>query len=204
MDAKEKNALTGSLPKRYILSVGTLQPRKNYVRLVEAFSSLRNSFPSEYSDVSLLIVGKKGWLYDEILESVDRFGVSSSVQFLDFVPDSLLPLLYKNAECFVLPSLYEGFGLPVVEAMTYSCPVVVSNVSSLPEIAGKAGVYVEPETVESIKEGMHKALKEKNTPVGKKRIAEGLLQVKQFTWESAAKKTLEILEKVGKKGAEDE
>ena len=123
--------------KRYILSVGTLQPRKNFVRLIEAFSRLPDK------DIELVIVGKKGWLYEEILEAPQKFGVGGRIRFLDFVSDEALAGLYQHATCFVLPSLYEGFGLPVLEAMAHGVPVVVSNTSSLPEIAGEAGIYVD-------------------------------------------------------------
>lgn len=200
MDTKASNLSMNDFPKKFILSVGTIQPRKNYVRLIEAFSRLKGTHIDQYRDVSLVIVGKKGWLYDEILQSPKKYGVESSVRFLDFVDDRDLPVLYKKALCFVLPSLYEGFGLPVLEAMAYSCPVVVSNVSSLPEIAGGAGVYVEAENVQSIADAIHKTILEIKSLEGKKRIKAGLEQVKKFSWESAAKKTLEILEKVGKKG----
>ncbi len=181
--------------KNYILSVGTLQPRKNFVRLIEAFSLLRGA---DFDDMQLVIVGKKGWLYEDILGAPQRFGVQSRVKFLNFVPDEDLPTLYKHALCFALPSLYEGFGLPVLEAMAYGCSVVVSNVSSLPEIAEKAGIYVDPEDVESIAKGMRTALDEREKRSGKERIAAGLTQVKKFTWEKAAKQTLEVLKEVGK------
>ncbi len=183
------------LPPRYILSVGTIQPRKNYVRLMEAFVQVQKKNP----DITLVIVGKKGWLYEEILAAPKKFGIEKNVIFLDFVPDSDLPALYKHALCFALPSLYEGFGLPVLEAMAYRTPVVVSNVSSLPEIAGKAGIYVDPQDVESIAKGLETAVAEREKKSGKERIAAGLIQVKKFTWEAAAKQTLEVLEEVGKK-----
>ncbi len=178
--------------KNYILSVGTLQPRKNFVRLIEAFSLLKNS------DLRLVIVGKRGWLFEAILDAPQRFGVEDRVKFLDFVPDSDLPALYKHALCFALPSLYEGFGLPVLEAMAYGTPVVVSNVSSLPEIAGKAGIYVDPQDAESIAKGIETAMNEREKKSGKERVAAGFAQVKKFTWEAAAKQTLEVLEEVGK------
>ena len=181
----------------YILSVGTLQPRKNFVRLIEAFSRVFKDLESKYPDITLVIVGKKGWLYEEILSSPEKYGVSDRVKFLDFVPDDGLPDFYSNALCFVLPSLYEGFGLPVLEAMAYKLPVIVSDVSSLPEIAGQAGIYVRPDSVDSIAEGLVKAIKEKGSPAEKKRIELGLTQAKKFTWEKAARKTLEILEEVG-------
>lgn len=183
--------------KNYILSVGTLQPRKNYVRLIEAFAHVTKALKAEYPDITLVIVGKKGWLYEEILAAPSKFGVSEHVKFLDFVPDSDLPALYKNALCFVLPSLYEGFGLPVLEAMAYGVPVVVSDVSSLPEIAGSAGIYVQPDKVDSIAQGLNRAISERGSAAGQNRIALGLTQVKKFTWEAAARKTLKVLTEVG-------
>ena len=182
------------LSDHYILSVGTLQPRKNYVRLIEAFSQFLKRNKQKFGSIDLVIVGKKGWLYEEILAAPLKFGIASRVKFLDFVPDEDLAALYENSLCFALPSLYEGFGLPVLEAMARGVPVVVSSASSLPEIAGKAGIYVDPDDVGSIQKGLETALSEKNDT----RIAEGLSQVKKFSWENAAKKTLEVLEDVGR------
>lgn len=176
---------------RYILSVGTLQPRKNFSRLIEAFSRLADK------DIRLVIVGKKGWLFDEILEAPKRFGVSDRVQFLDFVPDEDLPSLYKNAACFALPSLYEGFGLPVLEAMALGVPVVVSNTSSLPEIAGDAGIYVNPEDSEDIAKGLGIALKENQVD----RITKGKVRAKMFTWDNAADQVMKVLEEVAEKNS---
>lgn len=187
-----------NISSHYILSVGTLQPRKNYVRLIEAFSTFLASNKQRFGKIDLVIVGKKGWLYDDILAAPERYGVEGRVKFLNFVPDQELAILYKNALCFVLPSLYEGFGLPALEAMAYSVPVVISDVSSLPEIVGKAGIYVDPNDTKSIAQGLLTAVRQRNLIQGKVRIRAGLEQVKKFTWESAAKKTLEILEEVGR------
>ncbi len=195
---KQKIFSKYQISDNYVLSVGTLQPRKNFVRLIEAFSRVYKDLESKYPDITLVIVGKKGWLYEDILFAPDKYGIADRVKFLDFVPDGDLPELYSSALCFALPSLYEGFGLPVLEAMAYQLPVVISDSSSLPEIAGKAGIYVKPEDIDSIVEGLVKALKEKGTAAGKARIEEGIKQSKKFTWEKAAKKTLEILEEVGK------
>lgn len=186
------------LADHYILSVGTLQPRKNYVRLIEAFSKFLTSNKQRFGVIDLVIVGKKGWLYDEILTAPSRFGVADRVKFLNFVPDQELAVLYKNPLCFVIPSLYEGFGLPALEAMAYSVPVVISDVSSLPEIAGKAGIYVDPNDVGAIAKGLLTAVRQRNLIQGKVRIRAGLEQVKKFTWENAARKTLVILEEVGR------
>lgn len=180
--------------EKYILSVGTIQPRKNFERLIAAYAKLINN--KEYSDIELVIIGKKGWLYEDILVAPQKYNVVNRVKFLDFVPDSDLPAFYQNALCFALPSLYEGFGLPVLEAMANNCPVVVSNVSSLPEIAGKAGIYVDPTSVESIAHGLHIALTQKNSKEGKNRVATGLAQTKKFTWDNAARETLKVLTEV--------
>ncbi len=188
------------VPKNYILSVGTIQPRKNFTGLIEAFSRIRDQYKKTYPDLALVIVGKKGWLYEKILTSPARFGVTQSVHFLEYVSDAQLAGLYKGALCFALPSLYEGFGLPALEAMAYKCPVVVSNVSSLPEITGEAGIYVDPNDIESIETGLKKALDERNGKDGKERIALGLRQVKKFTWQKAAKETLLHLEELAGKG----
>ncbi len=185
-----------SITNPYILSVGTLQPRKNFVRLIEAFSKLLPKYPH----FELVIVGKKGWLYEEILDAPKKYGVIGRVKFLDFVIDEDLPALYQGAKCFVLPSLYEGFGLPVLEAMALGTPVVVSNSSSLPEVAGKAGIYVDPLNTDSIGRGIDQVLQEEGKAVGKNRIDLGKKQAGQFTWEAAAKQTLEVLEGLALRG----
>lgn len=187
------------ISKHYILSVGTIQPRKNYVRLIEAFSRFLDMYNQPIGKIDLVIVGKKGWMYEEIFSSPERFGVKDRVKFLDFVPDEDLTVFYKNALTFALPSLYEGFGLPVVEAMAERCPVVVSNLSSIPEIAGKAGVYVDPNYPSDIARGLLASVRQRNLKQGKYRIAHGLKQVKKFSWEKSAERVLEILEDVGRK-----
>lgn len=186
------------IPRHYILSVGTIQPRKNFLRLIEGFSVFLRLNRQKFGEINLVIVGKKGWMYEDIISSPVKFGVGNCVRFLDYVPDCDLPVLYKNALCFVLPSLYEGFGLPVLEAMSYSCPVVVSNISSLPEIAGKAGIYIDPNDTASISAGLLSAVRERNLKQGKWRIAKGLAQVSKFTWEKAAIQTLEVLEEASR------
>jgi glycosyltransferase involved in cell wall biosynthesis len=187
-----------TIANHYILSVGTIQPRKNYIRLIEAFAKFLKLNKQKFGEIQLVIVGRRGWLYKSILEAPTKYGVSGKVKFLHTVPDKDLPNLYRNALCFALPSLYEGFGLPVLEAMAYKCPVVVSSVSSLPEIAGSAGVYVDPKDVASITQGLLSAVRQRNLIQGKTRIQQGLSQVKLFTWEKAAKQTLDVLTQVGR------
>ncbi len=179
-----------SMDKPFILFVGTLQPRKNIVRLIEAFSKLKDK------RIKLVIVGKKGWLYEDILEAPLKFNVKERVQFMDFVKDEDMPSLYKNALCFVLPSLYEGFGLPVLEAMKYGCPVVISNVSSLPEAGGDAALYVDPKNVDDIGSKLEKVITDSN--LRSEMVKKGYEQVKKFSWEKTAKETLKILESIAR------
>lgn len=186
------------IAKHFILAVGTIQPRKNYIRLIEAFKLFLESNRQKFGKIELVIIGKKGWMYDDILNAPLKMGIDKSVKFLDFIPDSELPVFYKNALCFALPSLYEGFGLPPLEAMTYGTPVVVSNVSSLPEIVGKAGILVDPLNVQDIARGLLRAVRERNLIQGKNRNIEAKKQVQKFSWDKAAEQTLEILVKVGK------
>jgi len=185
-----KRTKVSLVPKRYILSVGTLQPRKNFTRLIEAVSLLTDK------EIELIIVGKRGWLYDEIFAAPKKFGVGNRVHFLEYVSDDELASLYQHAACFVLPSLYEGFGLPVLEAMAHGTTVVLSKRSSLPEIAGDAGIYVKPEDTESIARGITLALSEKAIDRSK-RIAIGKKRVGEFTWDKAAEKVIDVLKEVG-------
>ncbi len=184
---KQKYAVT----KPYILFVGTLQPRKNIVRLIEAFSQIKSQ-----KDLDLVVVGKKGWLYEEILEAPKKYGVADRVKFLDFVSNEDLSLFYKNAELFILPSLYEGFGLPVIEAMSYGCPVITSSVSSLPEAGGDAAVFVDPESVSDIAKKLEKVLT--NKKLRGEMIKKGYLHIKKFSWEKTARETLEALKSLAK------
>ena len=173
----------------YILFVGTLQPRKNIVRLIEAFNAIIKKYHNEI--IQLVLVGKKGWLYDDIFATIKKLGLEKKVIFADFVTNDDLPYLYYGARCFVLPSLYEGFGIPAVEAMACGCPVVVSNVSSLPEIVGDAGILVDPQKVKDIAEGIYNA--GFNELKRRELIKKGLSRAKWFNWEKCAAKALEIL-----------
>lgn len=176
----------------YILFVGTLQPRKNIVRLIDAFSRLAPKHPN----LKLLIVGKKGWLYDEILKAPAKFNVESDVKFLDFVEDAKMQNLYKDALCFVLPSLYEGFGLPVLEAMKNGCPVLLSNISSLPEAGGDAALYFDPQDPQDIADKIERVLGDPK--LREDMVKKGNEQVKKFSWEKTAKETLKVLEEIAR------
>lgn len=181
--------------KEYILFVGTLQPRKNIARLVESFARVVKE--TKKNTLQLLIIGKKGWLFEEILAAPQKYNIEDNVKFLEFVSNEELTTFYKHASCFVLPSLYEGFGLPVLEAMKNGCPVITSNISSLPEAGGDAALYVDPEDANDITKKIMLVLSDKQKR--NDMIKKGYEQVKKFSWEKTAKQTLSVLETIAKK-----
>ena len=180
----------------YILFVGTLQPRKNIVRLIEAFSQVIKSSSNQVKSLDLVIIGRKGWQYEEILTAPRKFGVTERVRFLENIDDEELEIFYRHALCYVLPSLYEGFGLPVLEAMQRDCPVITSNVSSLPEAGGDAALYVDPENAADIAEKITAVISDEK--LRETLIAKGKKQVQKFSWEKAAQETFEVLKEVAK------
>lgn len=166
--------------QNYILFVGTREPRKNLNRVIEAFKKIKN--------LQLVIVGKKGWGRDKEF-SMTNFQFSN-IKFLDRVSNKELAILYAGAKCFVYPSFYEGFGLPVLEAMYYGCPVITSNVSSLPEIVGKAAILVNPHDAKDIAKAIETIFTNKSTFYRLRK--EGLRQVKKFSWRECARKTIKL------------
>jgi len=168
----------------FILSLGTVQPRKNYVRLVQAFAQL------DAPDFKLIIVGGKGWLSTPLFEEIGRLNLNERVQLPGFADDEDLPALYNAAELFVYPSLYEGFGLPPLEAMACGTPVVVSNTSSLPEVVGEAGLLVDPLDVGAIAQSMQLVLSDASLYQTLRQ--KGLEQASQFTWTKAASELVGI------------
>lgn len=178
--------------KDYTLFLSTLKPSKNVEGLLEAFAKTSNG------KIKLVIAGKKGWMYKSIFQKVKDLNLGNRVVFTDFVAESDKPALIFGAKVFVLPSYWEGFGMDVLHAMACGIPVVVSKVASLPEVAGAAGVYVNPYKLDDIAKGLAKVLD--MTPYEYNRFVErGLRQVEKFSWEKTAKKTLKVLEKAGRK-----
>jgi len=178
------------VPLEYFLFVGTIQPRKNLERLIKAFSinSLARS-----PKTKLIIVGSKGWLYDDIFKLPKKLGIEEKVKFLGRVEDKQLPALYSGAIALIFPSLFEGFGLPIIEAQASGCPVLISNVSSMPEIAGKGALFVNPYSLEDIIRGIRE--------IGEIRgelIKKGFENVKRFSWEKCAVQTLKVFYEVGR------
>lgn len=181
--------------QEYFLFVGTIQPRKNLTHLITAYAHFLNQKPLIHNtnpSPQLVLAGGKGWLSDEIYELPKKLGIEDHVKFLGYVPDEKLPALYSGAKAFLFPSLFEGFGLPILEAMACGCPVLTSNTSSLPEVAGKAALLVDPYSVEDIAKGIERIMSEE---LRVKSVKAGFEQVKKFSWEKAARETLSVLEK---------
>lgn len=175
------------LPETFILYVGTLEPRKNVASLVRAFALLSERGVSE---VPLVIGGGRGWMYDEIFAEVERSGQSDQVVFPGYIPPEELAQWYAAATVFVYPSLYEGFGLPALEAMACGTPVIVSNTSSLPEVVGDAGIQVDPLRTDELAEALVEVLQSK---AKREQMAQaGLLQAASFTWNKAAQQLMQI------------
>jgi glycosyltransferase involved in cell wall biosynthesis len=170
----------------YIFSVGTVQPRKNYGRLIQALALLR---ASGY-DIDLVIAGGRGWLEDPIYETINTSGMQNHVHFIGFADEADLPALYSAAYCCALPSLYEGFGLPVLEAMACGTPVITSNVSSLPEVAGDAAITVNPYDLDAITDAIKRILDD--TALYQAYVQKGYERAKQFTWDKSARQLREI------------
>ncbi len=181
------------LSEAYLLYVGTLHPRKNLVRLVQAFGLVASS---QSPDLQLVLAGQKGWLYDEILAQVQRLGLADRVVLTGYVPDADLPALLSGALAFVFPSLYEGFGFPVLEAMACGTPAICSDVSSLPEVAGDAALLVDPLDTQALAETIGRILADEN--LRHELVQRGFRQLRRFSWRSCAEKTLGILEGVGR------
>lgn len=197
---KEKKKIDEVLTKygitgKYVLYIGTLQPRKNLLRLIEVFKKIEN--------LKLVIVGKtkglgrQGWMYGDILEKPKELGIEDKVVFTGFAPTQDLPYLMSGAEVFILPSLWEGFGIPPLEAMAVGTPVIVSNVSSLPEVVGSAGVVVNPYSVGEIEQSIRTVAFDKKLQL--KMSKAGLKQAQKFSWEKMAKSVLKVFEEVAEK-----
>ena len=178
---------------RYILYVGTIEPRKNLVRLIEAYNQARKMLPSPIP--KLVIAGAAGWQFKTVFERVEALGLKDEVLFIGRVPDEKLPALYNGALLFVYPSLYEGFGLPPLEAMSCGVPVITSNTSSLPEVVGEAGMLIDPTDVERLAVGMAEVLSSDDLRADMRQ--RGLARASHFSWERAARETRAIYATAG-------
>ncbi len=180
----------------FILYAGAIRPHKNLVRIIEAFSALKSELEKErqFPDLKLIIIGDDLSSHPRLRRTVVRSGVQNDVRFLGFVPIEVLRIFYDVAKIFVFPSLYEGFGLPPLEAMAHGTPVVTSNTSSLPEVAGNAALLVNPENVFEIQRGLQRALLD---PVLRAQMKQrGYEQAQRFSWTTSVSRILEIYREV--------
>ena len=174
----------------YFLFVGTLEPRKNLIRLLTAYSHLSDSIKDQ---ATLVIAGGKGWGGIDINDTVADLGLEKYVRILGYVDESALATLYANALFLAMPSLYEGFGLPLVEAMVHGTPVLTSNNSSMPEVAGNAGLLIDPLDIQSIKNGLDELITNHNL---RRALAGNAREnVTRFNWDTAAKQLVSVFEK---------
>ncbi|MDI6814878.1 MAG: sugar phosphate nucleotidyltransferase, partial [Dehalococcoidales bacterium] len=180
----------------YLLFVGSEHPRKNFARVLRAFSKLKSD--RRFKDLKLVKVGKAGGPEAEFrkhtLQVINELNIPRDVVFTDYVAEEDLPAYYSGAQCFVFPSLYEGFGFPPLEAMACGCPVIVSNVTSLPEITGEAAIKVEPHGTNNLASAVKMVLTDER--LRQELVSKGLEQAKQFSWEKTASETLEVYESV--------
>jgi len=174
----------------YFLYIGTLEPRKNLVRLIEAFAVFIRENPG--CNLKLILAGKKGWKYEPIFETIKNLQIENRVNWLGYIHIPEKVYLLKNAFALVYPSLYEGFGLPILEAMNLGLPIVTSNIASIPELVIDNAVLVEPTDKESIKEGLVKIYQDEK--LRQSLIEKGKGIAKNFTWEKCAQKTLALYE----------
>ncbi|MFW5772978.1 MAG: glycosyltransferase family 4 protein [Phototrophicaceae bacterium] len=172
-----------NLPERFWLFVGTLEPRKNLVTLLDAYARLPRA-----ERLPLVLGGGHGWLYDDIFERIQRHGLADKVRLPGFIPAEDLPLWYNSADAFVFPSVFEGFGLPVLEAMACGTPVIVSDASSLPEVAGSAGMCLPPHDIDAWAEGLRRAIHD--DAWREQAAARGIEQASNFTWAETARQTI--------------
>jgi glycosyltransferase involved in cell wall biosynthesis len=191
---KRRYSITGE----YLIYIGTLQPRKNLIRLVRAFSNLKppEEGDSQVSNLKLVLAGGKGWLYDDIFVEARRLGLEGRVLFPGRVTEEDKATLLSGAMALVFSSLYEGFGLPVIEAMQCGTPVICSNTSSLPEVVGDAALLVDPFDVGALTQAMARLIGDAN--LRQTLTARGYVQAQKFSWQACASRVLSILESVAR------
>jgi len=176
------------LPDKYILFVGSIEPRKNLITLIEAYKDL-----VELIEHKLVIVGAKGWKSSDLYEAINKFNLINKVIFTGYIEDELMPMIYSKADIFVFPSLYEGFGLPLLEAMACETPVITSNQSCLPEIVGDAAITVNPIKTKDLSSSIQLLLE--NKALTEELINKGRDRVRVLNWRTAAIKTMQLYKK---------
>ncbi len=181
--AKEKM----KLPENFILAVGTVEPRKNFDTLIKSFVIIKRKYP----DYKLVIAGKKGWKYHLVENALKHYRMEQEVIFTGYLEDADLKAIYGLAKVFVFPSLYEGFGIPPLEAMASGCPVVSSNVASMPEVIGQGGLLIDPKNALKIADAVCSLLEDEQAR--QMMIERGKAQAEKFSWEASAAKALEVI-----------
>lgn len=174
----------------YLLFVSTIEPRKNIITLIQAFNYLKEKYQIEHN---LILIGKKGWKYQGIFDAIANSAYNKYIYHLDYLSDELVALFYKLATVFVYPSHYEGFGLPVLEAMKLGTPVICSNTSSLPEVVGDAGIQINPDNFLELADAIREVIN--NSQLQQNLVAKGYQQGSNFSWEKTAQKTLDVYRK---------
>jgi len=196
--AEEQNFIAERYQVNYpfILYAGRISPHKNLVRIIEAFSSLKSELNKDavLSDLKLIIIGDEVSRHPDLRRTVVKSGVQNDVRFLGFVPIDVLRIFYDSAQVFVFPSLYEGFGLPPLEAMAHGTPVITSNTSSLPEVVGNGAVLVNPENVFEIRKALYRTLTDAS--LRDKLKQRGYEQVKRFSWQGSVRRLIEVYESI--------
>jgi glycosyltransferase involved in cell wall biosynthesis len=180
------------LPEKYILFVGTFEPRKNIIGLLQAYKHLLEDLPDA---PPIVLVGRRGWLFDETMQSIHDLKLGDRILWRENVEDNDLPAVYNLASVLVLPSFYEGFGFPALEAMACGTVPIVSNRSSLPEVVGEVGLQINPDDTFALKEAMKKALTDTEWRQFNQKL--GLERAKQFRWETTAQIALSVYQAVG-------
>jgi glycosyltransferase involved in cell wall biosynthesis len=180
-----------SFNKPYLLFVSTIEPRKNINTLISAFNLLKQKYKIPHD---LVLIGQKGWNYKPIFEAIALSPYQEDIYHLDYLSDQLVAMFYAKADVFVYPSYYEGFGLPILEAMIFNTPVVTSNVSSMPEVAGDAALLIDPNDSEQLAESILKVVSDRN--LRNDLIKKGQERAKSFSWEKTALETIEAYKMV--------
>lgn len=185
------------LPERFILGLGTIQPRKNFVGLIKGFQRLLQAKgkSADLENLNLVIGGERGWLFQETLDSAAQAGLEGRVHFPGFIADEDLPALYSLARVFAFPSWYEGFGLPVLEAMASGTPVVAADNSSLPEAVGEAGLMVPAGDSDALAQALARILTDKD--LRQRLVQAGFEQARRFSWEQSAARLLQLFQACG-------
>jgi glycosyltransferase involved in cell wall biosynthesis len=170
--------------------VGTLEPRKNVIALIKAFGNLKKKNLIEHS---LVLCGPKGWYYQEVFNAIKEWRLEKDVLYKGYIPESDLPSVYNLAQIFVYPSIYEGFGLPVLEAMACGCPVITSNAASLPEVVGNAAILVDPENNQELEQSLLQLINDED--LRRKLSADGIKRAGIFSYTKSAETLYNVLKR---------